>query len=645
MPPAVGLDEARARPRGRARRPRRTGGPGRTARRPGARCWPGCPAPRSIDRATVARCRRRRRRSPAPGVAGRREAAPRCRPGCAKTRSSCARVGASPPAGRRGSSTRLDLGRRAVLDGARDHLAQVDRRRGSVRTRARLQPREVDEVVDQRASRAPTASCSALGAARRRRRARRPRRRSRGRPGAGRARRGAARRSWRRCRAARPRRRPPGALEALALERDVDDRRASGSATIAGSCAAVGVQPARCGPRAVEAHRALAVARRGHRRRTRCARCSRPAPRPTCAPIQSSCELTAPPLQQPPRDRRRPSSPRRARARAPRRLGRAALEVRRRARRSRRAAAQPASARREQRRPTHDHGAIATPVLPVTAIAMTPIRVHRHPLTDRAGPLGRLGRARARAAAHLRRRHPARRAARALILPGRRRCGDAPRRGPRPARRADARRRRRTSTRASTAPSRTPRPRGTVPERDTFELALARRAIERDMPFLGICRGMQVMNVALGGTLLQHLPDASATSEHRRALGLLRRRRPRRPPARRARWPRGRRARAATARSPTTTRASTASATGSRSRAGRRSTSCPRRSRTPSAASRSACSGTPRPTSAAASSPRWSRRPRPPVSADPTATRSAGRCASFFVNGADDGAASRPGRR
>lgn len=60
---------------------------------------------------------------------------------------------------------------------------------------------------------------------------------------------------------------------------------------------------------------------------------------------------------------------------------------------------------------------------------------------------------------------------------------------------------------------------GTVPERDEFEIALARGALERDLPLLGICRGMQVLNVARGGTLLQHLPDVVAHDDHRRTLG------------------------------------------------------------------------------------------------------------------------------
>src|SRR5271165_312935 len=59
----------------------------------------------------------------------------------------------------------------------------------------------------------------------------------------------------------------------------------------------------------------------------------------------------------------------------------------------------------------------------------------------------------------------------------------------------------------------------TVPERDSFEIALTRAAIERDLPVLGICRGMQLINVALGGTLLQHLPERLGHQEHRRVVG------------------------------------------------------------------------------------------------------------------------------
>jgi putative glutamine amidotransferase len=50
-----------------------------------------------------------------------------------------------------------------------------------------------------------------------------------------------------------------------------------------------------------------------------------------------------------------------------------------------------------------------------------------------------------------------------------------------------------------------PETRGTHPERDRFEIALGTRALERDMPVLGICRGMEMLNVIQGGTLDQHI--------------------------------------------------------------------------------------------------------------------------------------------
>ncbi|QKW36049.1 gamma-glutamyl-gamma-aminobutyrate hydrolase family protein [Actinomadura sp. NAK00032] len=59
------------------------------------------------------------------------------------------------------------------------------------------------------------------------------------------------------------------------------------------------------------------------------------------------------------------------------------------------------------------------------------------------------------------------------------------------------------------------------PQRDRFELALVRAAVSADLPFLAICRGMQVLNVARGGALIQHLPEAVGHSGHAAQAGLV----------------------------------------------------------------------------------------------------------------------------
>jgi gamma-glutamyl-gamma-aminobutyrate hydrolase PuuD len=55
----------------------------------------------------------------------------------------------------------------------------------------------------------------------------------------------------------------------------------------------------------------------------------------------------------------------------------------------------------------------------------------------------------------------------------------------------------------------------TRPGRDEHEKVLIRAALDRDLPLLAICRGLQMLNVTLGGTLQQHLPDVVAHDEHR----------------------------------------------------------------------------------------------------------------------------------
>lgn len=56
--------------------------------------------------------------------------------------------------------------------------------------------------------------------------------------------------------------------------------------------------------------------------------------------------------------------------------------------------------------------------------------------------------------------------------------------------------------------------------RDEWEIELTRAALRRDVPLLGICRGLQVLNVALGGSLHQHLPEVTGHDGHQPAPGV-----------------------------------------------------------------------------------------------------------------------------
>ena len=60
---------------------------------------------------------------------------------------------------------------------------------------------------------------------------------------------------------------------------------------------------------------------------------------------------------------------------------------------------------------------------------------------------------------------------------------------------------------------------GTNPARDRGELALLRAALERELPVLAICRGLEVLNVLRGGDLVQHLPDVVGHEGHRAVAG------------------------------------------------------------------------------------------------------------------------------
>ncbi|CAN5579897.1 gamma-glutamyl-gamma-aminobutyrate hydrolase family protein [soil metagenome] len=61
---------------------------------------------------------------------------------------------------------------------------------------------------------------------------------------------------------------------------------------------------------------------------------------------------------------------------------------------------------------------------------------------------------------------------------------------------------------------------GVRPDRDRSELPLLAAALDRDVPVLAICRGMQLLNVCRGGELIQHLDDAADGARHKQAPGL-----------------------------------------------------------------------------------------------------------------------------
>lgn len=65
-----------------------------------------------------------------------------------------------------------------------------------------------------------------------------------------------------------------------------------------------------------------------------------------------------------------------------------------------------------------------------------------------------------------------------------------------------------------------PETNGVRPDRDRAELALLEGALARDMPVLAVCRGSQVLNVALGGDLVQHLPDVVGHERHKHTPGV-----------------------------------------------------------------------------------------------------------------------------
>ena len=126
-----------------------------------------------------------------------------------------------------------------------------------------------------------------------------------------------------------------------------------------------------------------------------------------------------------------------------------------------------------------------------------------------AGRVGRVGARGGAAPPHLHRRGD-----RGGRAPGAAGAAGGVGRGRRPARRAWCSRAAPTSTRPATAPRPTRAPALPRTDRDAAELAVLARALELGRPVLAVCRGLQVLNVALGGTLVQHLPGRVGHTGH-----------------------------------------------------------------------------------------------------------------------------------
>ena len=136
---------------------------------------------------------------------------------------------------------------------------------------------------------------------------------------------------------------------------------------------------------------------------------------------------------------------------------------------------------------------------------------HRHHLVRRGGHLGRLGLEPRRSCRSLRSRGGARGrtaarrpAERGLDRGDARRCSTGSSSPAAP-----------TSTRRSTAPSRIRRRTRRARSATGPRWRCCAAALERDMPVLAVCRGSQVLNVALGGDLVQHLPDSLGHEGHK----------------------------------------------------------------------------------------------------------------------------------